>query len=312
MLTKTDPHQVPNSPKEIRLFATVRNEDLRLPYFFQYYKEIGVDRFFVVDNDSTDETLPLLLSQDSTHVFRTNESYQKAHYGHSWITSLLEVYGRNHWCIVVDADEIFCYPHYEKLSIRNLCDFLEEEGSKAMGGLLLDMYSDKPLYLTNYKKGENFLSVCNYFDRDLPYTFFGGMRKRVFKATTCLKKFSLFKYEPNVSIGVGCHGIEGAKLSEATSCVLHFKYFSDFIARAKEEAKRGEHWQKAVEYKKYAKKIRRNSNLTFHHRGSVKFENSNQLVNLGFMKTSPILESKCKTVSKKIKSEVRGSLIQGA
>ena len=40
--------------KEIRLFAIMRNESLRLPYFLEYYKNLGVDRFFLIDNNSTD------------------------------------------------------------------------------------------------------------------------------------------------------------------------------------------------------------------------------------------------------------------
>jgi hypothetical protein len=34
----------------------VRNEALRLPFMLQHYFERGVDRIFVFDNDSTDDT----------------------------------------------------------------------------------------------------------------------------------------------------------------------------------------------------------------------------------------------------------------
>jgi len=44
----------------IFLFSTMRNEALRLPYFLEYYRALGVDQFFIVDNGSTDGTAELL------------------------------------------------------------------------------------------------------------------------------------------------------------------------------------------------------------------------------------------------------------
>ena len=38
----------------ILCFVTLRNEAVRLPYFLDYYRALGVDHFLVVDNDSDD------------------------------------------------------------------------------------------------------------------------------------------------------------------------------------------------------------------------------------------------------------------
>jgi hypothetical protein len=38
---------------DILMFSTLRNERVRLPYFLQYYREMGVNHFFFVDKDST-------------------------------------------------------------------------------------------------------------------------------------------------------------------------------------------------------------------------------------------------------------------
>ena len=38
----------------ILLFTCLRNEKVRLPYFLQYYRDLGVDHFLIVDNDSDD------------------------------------------------------------------------------------------------------------------------------------------------------------------------------------------------------------------------------------------------------------------
>ena len=39
---------------DIILVSTVRNEAIRMPYFLRYYRELGVNHFLFVDNDSSD------------------------------------------------------------------------------------------------------------------------------------------------------------------------------------------------------------------------------------------------------------------
>ncbi len=56
-------------PSDVLLVSTVRNEKIRLPYFLRYYRELGIDHFLIVDNDSTDGTLDYLGGQSmSTRV----------------------------------------------------------------------------------------------------------------------------------------------------------------------------------------------------------------------------------------------------
>ncbi|MDP2923894.1 MAG: glycosyltransferase family 2 protein, partial [Candidatus Omnitrophota bacterium] len=127
-MRKIDPNLIPDAPDEIRLFMVIRNESLRLPYLFKYYSQLGVDRFFFVDNDSSDGSASFLLSQgEHAHVFWTNDSYGKAKCGLNWLDALLHKYGVGHWCIVGDADEHFIYPHYEEVSLKGLSIFLDKK-----------------------------------------------------------------------------------------------------------------------------------------------------------------------------------------
>ncbi|MEO6686591.1 MAG: glycosyltransferase family 2 protein, partial [Dyadobacter sp.] len=119
-LKRIDKRSIPNDKSELRLFAIMRNESLRLPHFINYYKDKGVDRFFIVDNNSTDVSLSILESRSDAHLFSTSESY-KDHW--FWMEYLLETFGREHWCLVVDIDELFYYHHAEQLSIKDLCMF---------------------------------------------------------------------------------------------------------------------------------------------------------------------------------------------
>ncbi|ACB96330.1 glycosyltransferase family 2 protein [Beijerinckia indica] len=165
-LKRIDAHCVPEDKGEVRLFAVVRNESLRLPYFFDYYRRLGVKRFFVVDNDSADGTLDFLLAQPDCCVFYTARSFAVANFGMDWINSLSDRYGNGHWIIFADADEILVYPGCEKSDLPDLCAWLDRRGYQGIFALLLDMYNPGPFHKVKYKSGENFLNAANYFDRD--------------------------------------------------------------------------------------------------------------------------------------------------
>ena len=41
-------------PADILLVCTFRNEQIRLPYFLKYYRDLGVSHFLFIDNGSED------------------------------------------------------------------------------------------------------------------------------------------------------------------------------------------------------------------------------------------------------------------
>lgn len=303
--------EIPKVPGEIRLFAHFRNEELRLPYFFDYYTRLGVDRFFVIDNSSTDKTLEILQKQKNTHIFRTSESM---HFYNFWLDILLKDYGMGHWCIVADADEIFTFPGSDKLSLKEFCNFLDLEGSNALHSLLLDMYSELDLKKVDYHAGEEPLRHCSYFDPEIllrdtfsknrrtyqgyqMQAYHGGMRERVFKARYNMSKIPLLKYSEEMLLGEGHHIVTGAKLSESQGLVFHFKYFQDFIERSFEEAKREEHFMNGADYKQYAKIIAQNPELNLHFEGSLKYQNLAQLETLGFIRYAKNLKKRLEKIS---------------
>jgi glycosyltransferase involved in cell wall biosynthesis len=119
---------------------TVRDEMLRLRQNLAHHRSIGVRRFFVVDNGSTDGSGEFLLAQPDCHVFLTRNSYADSHYGLEWQQTLLDEYGTNHWCLVVDADEWFIYPGYERKPLPDLAAYLDRYDAQGIFSFLLDMY----------------------------------------------------------------------------------------------------------------------------------------------------------------------------
>ena len=163
-LIRIDTRTTTDCQGEIRVFMTVRNEILRLPQTLAHYRKIGVARFFIVDNGSTDGTRELLAAQPDCHVFLTRNSYSEAQYGLAWQHALLDEYGLDHWCLVVDADEWFIYPGYEDRSLQELAAHLQQSGAQGMFAFLLDMYGRGGVADAIPGPEHSLLDACRYFD----------------------------------------------------------------------------------------------------------------------------------------------------
>lgn len=274
----------------------VRNASLRLPYLFEHYRSCGVDRFFVVDNDSNDGTIEFLKDQPDTHSFHTSDNYSESMCGIVWVEHIANQYGIDHWCLFVDEDEILTYPHWEDIGLKEFCQYLDIENATALHSFLLDMYSDKTIRDTAYQMGESFLDTCPFFEtgnleRNDDGSIVGGVRKRVFGAQNILSKYSLVKYTKQVTLQGGFHRISGAQVSKVVGATLHFKYFFDFAANVQEEIVREQHWNNADQYKRYARGVSAQQDLSLHCPESIRLRSSQQLLDLKIMETTPTYEA---------------------
>jgi glycosyltransferase involved in cell wall biosynthesis len=296
-------------PNEILCCVAVRNEAQRLPWFLNYYRRKGVTKFLVVDNLSDDKTIPLLLKEKHVYIWRSEYSFNKANFGSVWFELLLRRYGVGNWCIIVDVDEMLVYPDCENKSLSQLCWELDQKNKKVMVSILLDMYSDKPISETYYETGQDLLEVCRYFDKQFyhnkfefagPFNnqtfYFGGIRQRIFgkSGEFCLSKISLLKYNQNFILGGGQHWTNRPveEIADETGCLLHFKFLSTFKKYAEHEIERKQHYDGAMQYRKYFNILSSNDALQlFNKKYSIKYENSEQLVKLGIMQRDTSIEA---------------------
>jgi hypothetical protein len=320
------------APDEIRAFARCRNERLRLPAFLKHYRELGVDRFFFVDNDSSDGSTEYLADQTDVHLFRTADRYREASSGTAWLNALLAQFGIGFWCVTVDIDELLIYPGSEETSLRRLTKYLDQNHVQALSCMLLDLYPPGPLNESAYAAGDELLAASPYFDagpyETLPFDacpavhIRGGMRERVFypefkahrltariyerlfhrvalripvlrdtawlaarrpPTPPLLAKIPLVRWDEKSKYLKSNHRITPKPIAPETGVLLHFKFLSDFHARAVHEAARGEYSAGAYDYRRYAERLSRNPNMSFMYDGSIRFEGTSQLVHLGLM-----------------------------
>jgi len=181
LLIKLDRNNILDNPQEIRLICNIRNEITRLPFWFNYYRNLGVSRFFFIDDHSTDGTTDFLLSQPDTHVFNARTSYREANSGTAWQNELLDLYGTGHWTIVADADELLAYRDHETVKLPEFCAKLDREGSDMLYAFLLDLYP-QDLSGAICNPGKPFYEICNYFDSDYKFVRrFGLFSNRTFR-----------------------------------------------------------------------------------------------------------------------------------
>jgi glycosyltransferase involved in cell wall biosynthesis/tetratricopeptide (TPR) repeat protein len=303
-LERKDTKRIEICPEDVLCCTVVRNESIRLPQFLSYYREKGVSKFLMVDNGSSDNTLSYLLEQPDVYTWQSSRSFMHSNYGAGWFELLLREYGIDHWCLIVDADEILYYANCEERTIVQLCRELDRKRKRAFTAVLLDMYSDKAIGDTHYTSGQAFLEVCPYFDRAFYHTkheqggphrnqtwFLGGMRQRVFgqDGAYLLSKVPLIKYNPDLILAGGQHwtNYPTEEIASETGCLLHFKYFSTFIDYARQEAARKEHYGNAMQYREYALALSQNEALTFYDANhSICLQGSRQLVEMGIIRNA--------------------------
>ena len=146
------------------MFSKCRNEQLRLPAFLRHYRALGVSRFFIVDDASTDGSAEYLRSQSDVEVFPATGPFRDSRGGASWLNTLLAEFGTGHWCITVDVDELLVYPGREHVPLDVLTAYFDHHGYEAMSCLLLDLYPAGSLADVIYAAGDDLLAAAPYFD----------------------------------------------------------------------------------------------------------------------------------------------------
>ncbi|WP_206050322.1 glycosyltransferase family 2 protein [Oceaniglobus ichthyenteri] len=288
------------------LFSTLRNERIRLPYFLEYYRALGINHFLIVDNGSDDGTGEYLAKQPDVSLWYTTRSYRKSRFGLDWMNHLLARYGHRHWTLTVDVDEFFVYPFCETRPIAALTDWLDASAVRSFGTMMLDMYPKGPLSQHSYEEGQNPIDIANWFDSG-NYTISknsalgnlwiqGGPRSRFFlpdqpKKAPALNKTPLVKWNRHYAYISSTHMLLPRGLNkvydedggEKTSGVLlHAKFLNTLGQKAQEEVKRREHFANGAEYQAYHDKLRE-TDPDLWCNWSEKYINWRQLEILGLM-----------------------------
>lgn len=292
-------------PAPILLFSAVRNERIRLPYFLEYYRKLGVDHFLFVDNGSDDGSGEYLAAQNDVSLWSTFAGYKQSRHGMDWIMHLLRRYGTGNWCLTVDVDEFLVYPFSETRPLRALTDWLDASRARTFSSMMLDMYPKGGMQEQPYREGQNPFEIAQFFDsgnytitRNWKYRNLwiqGGPRARMFFGETpeiapAMNKIPLVKWEAGFAYVSSTHMMlpRGLNLvydegggEKPSGCLLHAKFLNTFDEKAQEEATRRQHYANGAEYAAYRDSAEKDHDMWCNW--SEKYVNWRQLEILGLM-----------------------------
>lgn len=248
----------PGAPPEVAVVCQLRNERVMLPAFFQHYRALGIERFVMIDNGSTDGSFEHLLAQPDVELYRTYAPFRRAESGNAWTNPLI---GRPDYvrtlCLRVDADEHLVYPHYETRPIAMLWRHMQAEGSEVLAGFMLDMFPET----TDQLQAEDFVAASTFYDlppepapaTSCPYVAHrGGPRRRFMDGpAVLLTKCSGLRGGGAVEQVHMSHFASPATVSSVSMALLHYKFRPDVFERAVRVAGERQYASGSQSYSRY-------------------------------------------------------------
>lgn len=166
--------------------------------WIEYYINIGIRNFVLVNNNSTDNSLKILKKYETKvniSFWNIKENYN-CYRMCGWKQRILEFYGVGHKFLMVDSDELFIYKDYDKIPLEN---YLNKNKLLYIKTLMLDVYANKNIFdgeLEDFK----FVDKGTYkIETKVPYMqrFYGGPRSRIFGINPSLQKVPYILYTGN-------------------------------------------------------------------------------------------------------------------
>jgi glycosyl transferase family 2 len=277
---------------DIALVTMVRNEAQRLPAFLKHYRKLGVNRFFVIDNASTDETHDILAGAPGVDLWLARGEYKKGRL--LWLSALIHAFAREAWVVVADADEFLVYDGMETHDLHALAQRLEGSGEGWLRAVLIDLYGKGPIRTTGWPSGDP-LGAQWFFDFSSYTTkkggLWGGPRSRVFSTEASpfrnnLGKYPLARFDAasgltNIHYPYPYHKHDDAP----RAALLHLKFTSDFVALVERAVVEKQFWQEAKEYRIYKEALDREPSLSMFYEGSMLYNGPASLVEAGLIQT---------------------------
>lgn len=126
----------------LSLACVVHDEMYFLPEFLRYYRGLGVERFVMLDDASTDGSREFLCDQPDCIVVTSDLRYFDRQDGkraiYFWRQELMQRFMSDRWSFFVDADEFVATP--PGLNAVDLTERLDARGARSAWGVMTDIY----------------------------------------------------------------------------------------------------------------------------------------------------------------------------
>lgn len=249
------PRRVTIPKNGVALVLVGRNNGSFLPENIAHHRRLGVSHIIYVDNDSSDDSVAIVKSQENSTVYKTKLNFRE----HQAIIRKFAVsrVRRGGWVLAIDCDELFDYPGSDVIRINELVKRLADRGHTGVVAQMLDLvpketlrtYIDRGfsgaindfIYYNNANfareavQGPNtrlkfFLGRNKYTDPNTELLY-GGIRSLAFGEDCCLTKHPLFRYGKGVIPFAHPHVSTGLICSDFTAVLKHYKFACGVVER---------------------------------------------------------------------------------
>ncbi len=294
------PSSVACTDQELTVVCLVRNGEPYVHSFIQHYQNLGTKHIVLLDNGSEDQTVQIASQYNNVSIFRCTlpfETYQLPM--KRW---LVEKWCTKRWCLCVDIDELFLFPHAEKINLQSFLAYLNEHKYTAVVAHMLDMFADAALSEIESHPEDDLKQKYPFYDlsniqkinqeKQAQLTnnqgitcFSGGIRKTLFGSDHfLLTKMPLFFVDDGLEIFPHTeHFVENAYCADVTGVLLHYKFIGGFKQRVQHAVDGQYHWGNSLEYKLYANALKQHPNLSPFSQHAQRWQSTDALVNQGFL-----------------------------
>ncbi len=259
--------QEPSKPGDLVMVCVMFNAELYVRDLIEHHLAMGVDRIVLLDNGSTDQTVPLARACDGVTIFSSELPFIK--YTVAFRHWLERRFAPANWVMSIDSDELVD-PPIGLPDIKSVLPYLDANGYTAMVGHMLDMF--RPAGNRDIdsgtegrmQSGEWFCApnatvvsqpiaqfrpgLFNRFaDPDLEFIL-GGVRMDLLGQDVLLSKFPLIRTGNRLSTW-GVHKVNRAVVADITCPIRHYILNAQLREKAELAIARGSHFNNSIRYR---------------------------------------------------------------
>jgi hypothetical protein len=285
----------PLTPRDMPVIVVTHNNMRLIRAFLTHYRSLGVTRFLMVDDVSSDGTAELLAQQPDVDLYISNVRYRDACRGRLWRQKLVKKYGKQRWYLYVDPDEFLVYPGQQS-GLLALVSKLEAAGIYHMPAPMLDMYPPGRVRDAFYDGADGTMpwNVASMYDGDgytltgdeRSWKITGGVRKRAFGVDAQLIKYPLVYWGSSTNLNKNIHSPAPywRNFHAPMGMLLHFKFFSDYQNDFQTVIKNAQHFNGGVLYQQILDGVAEPDELALEGKSSARFISPDDLVKQAFLK----------------------------
>ena len=289
----------------------VKDGEKYIESFIDYYLRVGFRHIVFLDNDSRDNTVEIASKYDHVTVLHSKLPFKYHQY--SLRQYLIQRYAKDRWSLCVDIDEFFDWPFSNKLSLKSLIEYLNENRYTAVVGQMLDMFTDEVLLSTQFFNTKNWRKKFRYYDvsniRKLPYandhykknvneatnsksnpdikSHFGGIRDSIFNIPDLyVTKHPLVFLDDKIKPQMRVHLIENSSIADFSCVLYHYKFLDNFLDKVHQAVNDQNYRASSYEYKRYLSALSSNPALNLKGKTAKELQTTAQLLEDGLIVVS--------------------------